>query len=150
MKKFFQNSIITTLVCFFLTSATGFNVAHFCCNTCAEHGFIEVFLTDSCSDLHFKHQHDEKAENHCCSHESDDEKGISATSDNCSLTRISTAIYDLQKQIKINPDFVFGFIKLNFSISEFIVKSDYSKDFLTIPPLLSGRTILEKISTFII
>ncbi len=149
MRRFLINSTIVSLVFFFLTSSTGFNVTRFCCNVCANHGF-EVFWNTSCSDVHIKHQNGEEAENHCCEHESDNKKGISTASDNCSLTRISTNIYTLQKQVKINPDFVFGFVKLNFTLLEFEEKSDYTKDFLTIPPLLTGRTILEKKSTFII
>lgn len=145
MKQFFQNTIIVKLVLLFLTSASGFNVVHFCCNTCAEHGFVEVFQSSSCSDIHSKCQH-----SNCCEHKSSHQNGISATSNNCSLTRISVDFSILQKQIKVIPALIVEIFDFDFSTVKKIVETEIVHKNLKAPPLLSGRTILEKKATFII
>lgn len=145
MKHFFRNTTIVTLVLFFLTSATGFNVVHFCCNTCAEHGFFEVFQDSSCSDIHSKHQNGD-----CCEHKSNHQNGISTTSENCSLTRISIDFSTLQKQIKVIPALIVEIFDFDFSTVKKIVETEIVHKNLKAPPLLSGRIILEKKATFII
>lgn len=151
MKRFFQNSVVVALVLLFLTTAGGFNVVHFCCTACAEHG-LRVFQTTTCLEVHVHHRHHEAVEEHCCEHHATEcANGVAEHSDCCTLKRISVDNTIIQSQLRLTPVWaVFFVFDAKTLITDVICEVAFANNTFRAPPPRAGRIILSKNSTLII
>lgn len=101
MKHLLQHSICIALAAYFVLAGCGFNVAHYCCEACAEHG-RRMFSTSSCDEVHRNHRHHEHADAHCC--ESHQSEGYNVQHNACTLQRVATDISTIdQLHIDLEP-----------------------------------------------
>lgn len=151
MKRFFQNSVVVALSLLFLTTAGGFNVVHFCCKACADHG-LRVFQTTTCSEVHVHHNHQEAVEEHCCEHHTAEcTNAVTEHSDCCTLTRISVDNTIIQPQLRLTPIWAVFFVFDSKTLFNDVVCEDlFANNTFRSPPPRTGRIILSKNSTLII
>lgn len=95
MKHLFRHSICVALAAYFALAGCGFNVAHYCCEACAEHG-ARMFTTGCCDEVHRNHRHHEHADAHCCAHHAGD--GYDTQHNACTLQRLATDISTIDQQ----------------------------------------------------
>jgi len=140
-----------------MIAGLGFNVINYCCNTCEEHGIVEVAV-NSCGELHHN-------ESNCCDtkHNKHSENAnhdltctnISHHPDSCHLLRVNVetptiVVKNIEKTPIASFELLFPTLLHTFAhipIFEYTIFKAYSPPDT---PLLAGRTILSSKSVLTI
>ena len=150
MKRTVFHTICAALAVYFLIAGSGFNVAHYCCNACAEHG-MRMFAEGSCEEVHHNHRHHEHASEHCC--ELPHHDGIGTAHNACTLQRIATDIpVNEAHQPDVAPSII-HVVALMPAADVLVAQSTAhtSQPSTHAPPLTSrGRAILTRIALVLI
>ncbi|NDV47578.1 hypothetical protein D0T49_11015 [Paludibacter sp. 221] len=149
MKKTLTRILAFVCAVYFLTAGLGFNVVHYCCDTCASEG-IEAVANKSCEAIHHEHEHEDGCCHHAPSATREDMacSDASHTTDGCHLLRMSTDMPSVVAGVDITPADFGQFIDLPYIIISSLFELDnpfWDKPSFTPPddvPLLSGRDIL--------
>ncbi|MGN0187316.1 MAG: hypothetical protein ACI392_06175 [Paludibacteraceae bacterium] len=150
MKRTVFHTVCALLAVYFFAAGSGVNVAHYCCDACAEHG-MRMFAEGSCEEVHHNHQHHEHASAHCCEQHHRD--GIDTTHNACTLQRVAT-------DIPVNEIYYPDFAPLTACVITLTPDADalsahcatYAPQAYThAPPLIShGRAVLTRIALLLI
>ena len=151
MKHFVRHIVCLALASYFLVAGCGFNVAHYCCEACAEHGMRMFTAAGCCDEVHHNHSHHEHASAHCCEHHHGD--GFSTAHNACTLQRLATDISTLDCQhIDVAPAVVWCETILADAPLLPTVDENCAQNLTShAPPLLcTGRIVLSRIATLLI
>lgn len=131
----------------FLFAGTGYNLVHFCCNSCRDAGIALIATQLSCEEVHALHTQDHDLDNRCST--DTDVCALSASDDCCSMERLTVDVPLLIEQnISKIIDYTLILFKIDFHILTLWNTDLYNsvKYFSPSPPfhktLLSGRAIL--------
>lgn len=149
MRHLFRHTICVALAAYFALAGCGFNVAHYCCEACAEHG-ERMFSTGCCDEVHHNHRHHEHAAAHCCEHRQDD--GYNTAHNACTLQRLATDISTIDQQhIDLAPMAAVCAVLPTFSVATDIPNEHTTWLSSHAPPKsCTGRAVLARIALLLI
>lgn len=159
MKQLYKILISGILVAFFVIAGSGYNIVHYCCDECEEHGIVQV-ATHSCEEFHQNENHAACSGHHQKHFTENDHKDMACSevihmNDGCHLLRLHTDIPSFQNHaISFGADIHKLLIcDLHILILPF-QSTDLVQDEITYPPPLqqnkTGREILKKASVLLI
>jgi hypothetical protein len=155
MKKNIRNIAALILACFFLFAGTGMNIIKYCCDTCSDHGIVEV-AANSCSAFHHeKSSCCDSNEHHETSHNDMACSDISNQTNDCHVLRLNVEIPTIVSgnQLELNLSKISAVLFFELFLVNPSFELTSSRLIAHSPPnysLPSGREILSAKSVLII